>query len=71
MQAESLSPVEVRAGQMVLLPRNDPHLLASAAGLPPADPAPIVQQVKGGLKRMTSENSWASPSAGCLGRSGL
>ena len=40
VQAESVSPLEVRAGQMVLLPRNDPHLLASDAGLQPADPAP-------------------------------
>jgi AraC-like DNA-binding protein len=52
VQAETLSPVEVRAGQMVLLPRNDPHVLASGAGLQPVDPAPVVQQVEGGLKRM-------------------
>jgi transcriptional regulator GlxA family with amidase domain len=37
---------------MVLLPRNDPHVLASGAGLQPADPAPEVRQVEGGLKRM-------------------
>lgn len=44
--------LQVRAGEMVLLPRNDPHLLASEAGLPPADPEPLVQQVEGGLMRL-------------------
>ena len=42
----------VRTGEMVLLPRNDPHLLASQTGLPPADPDPLVQRVEGGLIRM-------------------
>ena len=44
--------LEVRAGEMVLLPRNDPHLLASDAGLAPASPDPLVQQVEGGLMRL-------------------
>src|SRR5262245_60857475 len=52
VHAEGAAPVEVRTGQMVLLPRNDPHLLASDAGLQPADPAPEVREVEGGLKRM-------------------
>jgi transcriptional regulator GlxA family with amidase domain len=52
VHAEGAPPVEVRTGQMVLLPRNDPHVLASAAGLQPADPPPEVRQVEGGLKRM-------------------
>ncbi len=50
--ADGMTPVEVRAGQIVLLPRNDPHLLASAVGLPPASPPPVVQPVEGGLLRM-------------------
>lgn len=45
-------PLPVHAGQIVLLPRNDPHLLASGAGVPPADPDPPVQLVDGGLMRM-------------------
>jgi AraC-like DNA-binding protein len=44
--------LEVRAGEMVLLPRNDPHLLASDTGLPPANPDPLVQQAEGGLMRL-------------------
>lgn len=52
VEVEGSAPVEVGAGQMVLLPRNDPHLLASGAGLQPADPPPAVQLVEGGLMRM-------------------
>jgi AraC-like DNA-binding protein len=44
--------LQVGAGEMVLLPRNDPHLLASDAGLAPLDPEPLVQQVDGGLMRL-------------------
>jgi AraC-like DNA-binding protein len=43
---------EVRAGEMVLLPRNDAHLLASDAGLPPAQVDPLVQRTEGGLMRL-------------------
>lgn len=52
VHADGTAPLEVRAGQMVLLPRNDPHLLASDAGLPPADADPLVQRVEGGLMRI-------------------
>jgi hypothetical protein len=52
VQIEGASPVLVRAGEMVLLPRNDPHRLASEPGLPPADPDPPVQRLEGGLMRM-------------------
>lgn len=49
---DGAEPVDVRAGQMVLLPRNDPHVLCSAPGLPPADPEPALQQVDGGLMQL-------------------
>jgi AraC-like DNA-binding protein len=52
VQGNGAAPLEVSAGEMVLLPRNDPHLLASDAGLPPANPDPLVQQVEGGLMRL-------------------
>lgn len=52
VQPEGAAPVEVRAGQMALIPRNDPHLLASEAGLPPAHADPPVQTVDGGLMRL-------------------
>jgi AraC-like DNA-binding protein len=45
--------LEVRAGETVLLPRNEPHVLSSAAGLPPVDPRDFVQPADdGGLMRI-------------------
>jgi AraC-like DNA-binding protein len=52
VQVDGTPPVVVRAGEMVLLPRNDPHLLSSQTGLPPVDPEPFVQRDEGGLLRM-------------------
>jgi AraC-like DNA-binding protein len=52
VQAEGAAPVVVQAGEMVLLPRNDAHLLASESGLPPAEPDPPVQRLEGGMMRM-------------------
>jgi AraC-like DNA-binding protein len=52
VEVEGTPPLAVRAGEMVLLPRNDPHLLASAPGIAPVDPEPHVQRVDGGLLRM-------------------
>ena len=52
VQIDGAASVVVRAGEMVLLPRNDPHLLASEAGIAPVDPGPLVQRLEGGLMRM-------------------
>jgi AraC-like DNA-binding protein len=52
VETEGAAPLVVRAGEMVLLPRNDPHLLASESGVAPADPVPPVQRQEGGLLRM-------------------
>jgi AraC-like DNA-binding protein len=49
---DGAEPVEARAGRMVLLPRNDPHLLSSAPGLAPADPEPALQRVDGDLMQL-------------------
>lgn len=49
---EGAEPIVAQAGEMVLLPRNDPHLLASAPGLRPAQPDPPVQRDEGGLLRI-------------------
>lgn len=52
VEVEGAPPVIVRAGEIVLLPRNNPHLLASQTGLSPLDPDPLVQRDKDGLLRM-------------------
>lgn len=41
-------PVAVAAGQIVLLPRNDLHVLASGPGLEPIMPAALIQAAPGG-----------------------
>ena len=37
LEVDGLPPVSVEAGGIAILPRNDPHMLASRSGLPPAD----------------------------------
>jgi AraC-like DNA-binding protein len=47
-------PMEVRAGEIVMLPRNDCHVLASAAGLDPVSGRDLIQpSPNGGLPGIT------------------
>ena len=46
-------PVEVDAGTIVILPRNDPHLLSSRPGLPPADVGEISRVTADGVHRVS------------------
>jgi AraC-like DNA-binding protein len=41
-------PVEVRAGEAVLLPRNDPHVMGSSTGLRPVNSHSLIQPADGG-----------------------
>lgn len=55
---EGEDPVEVQAGEIVLLPRNDVHTLASARGLAPVHASTLVQQAPdGGLARVVHGGS--------------
>ena len=65
VQIEGAAPVIVHAGEMVLLPRNDPHLLASQSGLAPAEPDPPVQRLEGGLMRMVHGGGGAATRLVC------
>lgn len=47
-------PVALDAGTIVILPRNDPHLLASRTGLPPADASEIVWITEDGVHHVSS-----------------
>src|SRR5690606_27664872 len=50
---EGAKPVEVRAGEIVLLPRNDGHMLASEPGLPAVTAAELIEPAAhGGLARI-------------------
>jgi AraC-like DNA-binding protein len=47
-------PVEVHAGEIVVLPRNDAHILASGRGLPPVSADDLIQPcADGGLARIS------------------
>ena len=48
LDGEPGSAIEVRAGEAVLLPRNDPHILASAPGLEPVSADDLIQPPRGG-----------------------
>jgi AraC-like DNA-binding protein len=52
LQIDGSPPVEVRGGSIVLLPRNNPHTLASERGLKAIDPEHFVQTDPGGLARI-------------------
>ncbi|MGD9671352.1 MAG: cupin domain-containing protein [Hyphomicrobiaceae bacterium] len=46
-------PIEIRAGEIVLLPRNDMHTMASSAVIPPVSIADLLQKSpEGGLLRI-------------------
>lgn len=46
-------PLELRAGEIVLLPRNDVHTMSSDLGLPPVNAAELIQQAEdGGLLKV-------------------
>jgi len=50
---EGQPPLEVQAGEVVLMPRNDAHTLASAPGLPPVKAGGLLQPGgEGGLMRI-------------------
>jgi len=54
LSIEGESAVEVRAGEIVLLPRNDVHTLASASGLVPTSARHLIQpSADGGLARIS------------------
>lgn len=49
---EGQKPVPVKAGEIVILPRNDPHLLASDGSLPPAEAEDVTIVTAQGLHRI-------------------
>ncbi|MPZ56549.1 MAG: helix-turn-helix domain-containing protein [Rhizobiales bacterium] len=53
LSIEGQPSIEVRAGEIVLLPRNDGHMLASAPGLKPVAAGTLIQpSAEGGLARI-------------------
>ena len=54
VEVDGLPPVTLEAGGIAILPRNDPHRLASAIGLPPADPSEISRITAEGVHRVST-----------------
>src|SRR5689334_21558383 len=53
-QVDGMPPAVLDPGSIVILPRNDPHVLASRADLPPADVSKISWVTEEGVHRVTS-----------------
>jgi len=53
-QVDGMAPVELAAGDIVLLPRNEPHLLASRTGLQPAEVSEISWITSDGVHRVST-----------------
>ena len=54
VEVEGVPPVTVRAGEVAILPRNDPHLLESKPGLKPASAGDIGWVTDEGVHRVAS-----------------
>ncbi|HEY7005517.1 MAG TPA: alpha/beta fold hydrolase [Sphingomicrobium sp.] len=54
VEADGMPPVTLEAGSVAILPRNDPHRLASRLGLPPADPSQISKITADGVHQVSA-----------------
>jgi AraC-like DNA-binding protein len=52
VEVDGLPPAIVEAGGIAIVPRNDPHTLASRSGLPPADASEILWITEEGVHRV-------------------
>jgi pimeloyl-ACP methyl ester carboxylesterase/AraC-like DNA-binding protein len=64
-QADGSPPVTVEADSIVILPRNDPHLLASRTGLSPADVSEISWITAEGVHRVSNGTPGAKTEVWC------
>jgi len=54
VEVDGMAPVTLSAGDVAILPRNDPHKLESRTGLVPADPSEISKVTADGVHRVTT-----------------
>ena len=54
VEVDGMPPVALDAGSVAILPRNDPHRLASRLGIPPADPSDISKITAEGVHRVST-----------------
>ena len=65
VEVEGQAPVTLGPGGIAILPRNDPHLLASRTGLPPADVGEIGWITADGVHRVASGTGGAKAEVWC------
>jgi pimeloyl-ACP methyl ester carboxylesterase/AraC-like DNA-binding protein len=54
IEVDGLAPQVIDAGTIAILPRNDPHKLASRSGLPPADASEVLWVTSGGVHHVST-----------------
>jgi pimeloyl-ACP methyl ester carboxylesterase/AraC-like DNA-binding protein len=54
VELDGMPPATLEAGSIAILPRNDPHRLASRTGLPPANPKDISKITADGVHRVST-----------------
>jgi len=54
VEVDGMPPQTIGAGTIAILPRNDPHKLASRAGLPPADANDVLWITDGGVHHVST-----------------
>ena len=65
IEVEGLPPVSLGPGSIALLPRNDPHLLESRTGLPPADVSEVGWVTADGVHRVASGSEGPATEVWC------
>jgi pimeloyl-ACP methyl ester carboxylesterase/AraC-like DNA-binding protein len=59
------APIAAKAGDIILLPRNDVHLLYSRPGLPPVDSHDLIEQAPDGPARIVIDHGGAEAGLYC------
>ncbi len=54
VEVEGMPPQTIDAGTIAILPRNDPHTLASRSGLPPADASDVLWVTEEGVHHVST-----------------
>ena len=65
VEVDGMAPVTLEAGSIAIIPRNDPHRLASRAGLRPADASEISKVTAEGVHKVCSGTDGAKAEVWC------
>jgi pimeloyl-ACP methyl ester carboxylesterase/AraC-like DNA-binding protein len=65
VEVDGVPPATVEAGGLAILPRNDPHKLASRSGLPPVDASKVSWVTADGVHRVAAGNDGPTTDVWC------